>query len=191
MKNFLDFSHFGYQVRRRELQEQKLKDFRPDSKAEAGISYQGSYMECGLSDAAYMRLLVQLLLAELVVLGISIAVGCVTKTGMEGCFYLLLPYAGILVTSALSVWLVIRMMLGGTALRSYVYSSTAGRLPAVTLIGILCAAAGGIGLLYAMNRGTYTGTGMGKYLFIAAVVLGFAGHLFVFIRRRAAKWTQA
>ena len=61
--------------------------------------YTGQYQNCHLTPEAYRREMTVLLLAALISVALSFAAGCFTGTGMEGCFYLLLPlpYAGGLV----------------------------------------------------------------------------------------------
>ena len=50
--------------------------------------------------------------------------GCVPAAGMSHTFYVLLPYAGELVSAASVVWLMCRLAAGGDPLRDYVYKAT-------------------------------------------------------------------
>ena len=71
--------------------------------------------------------------------------GCVPAAGMSNTFYVLLPYAGALLSAASVVWLMCRLAAGGDPLRHYVYTATVaqmrvrGRLvlifSALTLVG--------------------------------------------------------
>ncbi len=71
--------------------------------------------------------------------------GCVPAAGMSNTFYVLLPYAGGLLSAASVVWLMCRLSAGGDPLRHYVYTATVGQMrlrgylvlafAAVTLVG--------------------------------------------------------
>ena len=83
--------------------------------------YTGQYQNCHLTPEAYRREMTVLLLAALISVALSFAAGCFTGTGMEGCFYLLLPYAGGLVVMVRTAWALIQMLHAGPRLRSYIY----------------------------------------------------------------------
>lgn len=53
-----------------------------------------------------------------------IAAGCVPAAGMLGCPYVILPYAGALLSVSALIWLMCRLTAGGDPLRDYVYNAT-------------------------------------------------------------------
>lgn len=56
-----------------------------------------------------------------------VAGGCLPAAGMDGCPYVLLPYAAALLAEVSVVWLMGRLTAGGESLRDYVYKSTVGK----------------------------------------------------------------
>lgn len=104
-----------------------------------------------------------LAMAALVVLS-----GCIPVPGMTNTFYVLLPYAGELVSVCSLVWAVGRMAAGGERLREYVYEETVLRLPVRTVLAAVFSAvtAAGEGLFLALH-----GAEGGKTGYIAAFLL--------------------
>ena len=54
--------------------------------------------------------------------------GCVPAPGMSNTFYVLLPYAGELLSVASVVWLMCRLTAGGDPLRDYIYRATVAQM---------------------------------------------------------------
>lgn len=78
-------------------------------------------------------------------MGVAMAVlvvlsGCIPVPGMANTFYVLLPYAGELVSVCSLVWAVGRMTAGGERLREYVYEETVLRLPVRTVLAAVFSA---------------------------------------------------
>ena len=146
-------------------------------------AYNGQYQNCHLTPEAYRREMTVLLLAALISVALSFAAGCFTGTGMEGCFYLLLPYAGGLVVMVRTAWALIQMFHAGPRLRSYIYDKTAGALPRKTAFSIILSVAALAGLIYAAVIGAYTGRGVGAVLFVISRLAEFLAG--VLIRKRS------
>ena len=61
---------------------------------------------------------------------------CLTGSGMDGHYYLVLPYAGTLIVLVRLVWNLAQLLRKGPELREYVYKRTTERLPPQILLGI-------------------------------------------------------
>lgn len=102
-----------------------LNDFQPTVSGDyiyTGALY--SWAEPGL---ARRRALIRLWLGAALPAMLIVAAGCIPVPGMQNCPYVLLPYAGALVSQAAVVWLMGRLSAGGERLRAYVYEATVGR----------------------------------------------------------------
>lgn len=91
--------------------------------------------------------------------------GCLPVPGMANTFYVLLPYAGELVSVCALVWAVGRMAANGEKLREYVYEETVLKLPVRTVLAAAFAGLTGAGeciflLLHGMNGGAPLFTGV-------------------------------
>jgi hypothetical protein len=71
--------------------------------------------------------------------------GCVPAHGMEGSFYVLLPYVASLLSVFLILWLMVRLTAGGDPLRDYVYKATVGKYAARSALAMICAGCAGAG----------------------------------------------
>lgn len=145
-----------------------LKDFKPND--DGSFSYQGAVMHCTLTGEDYRKTITRMLLVAVLALALVFAAGCVRGTGMEGCFYLLLPYAGTLVILIRLVWNLIRLLYTGSDIREYVYKRTAERLPAQLLFGTILPAIALGGVIYGQIRGTNTGGGSGLIVFVISQI---------------------
>ena len=90
MRGYLQFQKNQAQVRARKKTEH-LQDIRQD--ASGRWAYEGEWMECTL-DAGERRRVLALVWGLLAAAAASCLVcGCIRGTGMEGCWYVLIPYA--------------------------------------------------------------------------------------------------
>lgn len=150
-----------------------LKDFKPD--ADGSYSYQGKIMHCTLNGADYKKTMLPMLLIAILAMVLVLAAGCLPHTGMEGCFYLLLPYVGTLVILIRLVWNLGQLLYHGPEIREYIYKNTGERLPAQLLFGTILPLAALAGVLYARIRGVYQGSGAGAILFAVSMAGAVAG----------------
>ena len=152
--------------------------------------YTGQYQNCHLTPVAYRREMTVLLLPAVISVALSFAAGCVADTGMEGCFYLLLPYAGGLVVMVRTAWALIRMLHAGPRMRSYAYDKTAAALPRRTAFAVILPGAALVGFIYAMLSGTYTGRGIGAVLFVISQLAEFLASLLIRMRSKNISWSM-
>lgn len=66
--------------------------------------------------------------------------GCVPAAGMQSTAYVVLPYAGALLSTASVVWLMCRLSAGGDPLRDYVYRATVRQFAPRSILTIVFAA---------------------------------------------------
>jgi len=90
MRSYLQFQKNQAQVHARKRTEH-LKDIRQDPSG--AWSYEGKWMVCTLPDGRRRRVTVFLWGLLALAACCIILCGCLQGTGMEGCFYVLLPYA--------------------------------------------------------------------------------------------------
>ncbi|MBQ7371705.1 MAG: hypothetical protein IJW67_07475 [Blautia sp.] len=163
-----------------------LKDFKPDE--DGSYSYQGAVMHCTLTGEEYKKTLRSMLLIAILAMALVLAAGCLPHTGMEGCFYLLLPYAGTLVLLIRLVWNLGQLLYHGSEIREYIYKNTGERLPAQLLFGTILPLIGLAGVVYARARGTYQGSGAGAVLFVISLLAAAAGTQAIRLLGRQLAW---
>lgn len=163
-----------------------LNDFQ---KNEAGnYEYAGVHMICSLPEGEYRRNVFWLLLPALLSTALDVAAGCLPGTGMEGCFYLLLPYAGGLVAMLLLVWTLVQMLHAGPRLRAYTYDRIMGALPRRAMFAVMLGGAGLLGLCFGLVTGTYAGYGMEGLLFGLSQIVQLAAAVWVHRESRKLEW---
>ncbi len=102
-----------------------LNDFQPTAGGE--YVYTGALYGWAEPGQARRRALIRLWLGAALPAMLIVAAGCIPVPGMQNCPYVLLPYAGALVSQAAVLWLMCRLSYGGERLRAYVYEATVGR----------------------------------------------------------------
>ena len=117
--------------------------------------------------------------------GLSIAAGCVTGTGMEGTFYLLLPYAVGLVLDLLLLSGTVRITFSGEKQRTGGDEKRLRRFPYEAGGRALLGAAGLLGAGITALMGNYQGTGAGAALYILSQAAGAFGGLALLRSSRA------
>ena len=100
MRSYLQFQKNQSQVRARKKTEH-LNDIRQD--ASGNWVYEGEWMECTLSAKERRRVICGLWCLLILAAACCIVCGCIRGTGMEGCFYVLIPYASSVFAACLCV----------------------------------------------------------------------------------------
>lgn len=132
-----------------------LNDFRQNAAGE--YLYTGEHYAFVEQGRSRRRFLTELWLLCGGALAAAVAAGCIPAAGMDGCFYVLIPYVVGLMAAVSLCWGLGRLTAGGDPLRAYVYQETVEKLPGRAA---LTAAAAGV---------TLTGTA------IHLILLGFEG----------------
>ena len=139
--------------------------------------------------AAYVRKAGRIAaLLVLLMSGLSIAAGCVTGTGMEGAFYLLLPYALGLILDLLLLASVGRLVVTRGRLQTYAYEKMIRRCPyeagGRALLGFI-GLAGFIGAVITKN---YRGEGAGAAIYAFSQAAGAVGGFVLLRISRGISW---
>ncbi len=147
---------------RHEKRRERLEHF--SKKADGSYEYTGEYVNAGPEADSFRKSMQLQLLAASLAAALLLAVGCWPRTGMEGCFYLLIPYAAEVILSLMqvrSVWILFRE---GPRQKKYIAGKhcTGLRLRAQALI-ILCACMLA-GLIFNYVTGRFSGEGAGAIL---------------------------
>ena len=164
-----------------------LKEFQ--QQADGSFSYQGKMLRCSLEKSAYRKRILAMLGGAAAALGFTVADGCLTGSGMDGHFYLVLPYAGTLIVLVRLVWNLAQLLRKGPELREYVYKRTAERLPPQILLGIIFPLLILAGLFYTRLRGIYTGYGTGAVLYPVFQGMTLGGCVLVWTLNRTMEWS--
>ena len=156
-----------------------LRDFYTDETG--SYRYEGSYMVCDAAPDVFTRIYTKAALLYFAVAALMIAAGWVPSTGMEGRFYLLIPYMAGLITDIIALIVVVRVRNVGPKLRKYIWEKTAGRLPLLLGIALVCAAFSLAALMILLFTGRLRPAGYGAVIYIASQVIALP--LLVIIRR--------
>ena len=103
-----------------------LDDFQKTATGEYVYTGQLHYYETG--SIPRRKALLWLWLMTGAMAAAQVLSGCVPAAGMSNTFYVLLPYAGGLLSVASVVWLMCRLAAGGDPLRHYVYTGTVAQM---------------------------------------------------------------
>ncbi len=121
-----------------------------------------------------VRALAALWACTALALAALVAGGCLPAAGMDGCLYVLLPYAAALLAGISVAWLMGRLTAGGESLRDYVYKDTVGK---ARVRGALAAAFCGLtlageGVYLALNGAGERAAGTAGLCLLLALALG-------------------
>lgn len=107
----------------------------------------------------------------------TVLCGCVGAAGMQGCFYVLLPYAGELLSAISLCWALGSLAGCGGRLRDYLYKKTvpaaAKRAKLTAAFAAVCIVGEWIFLLLEGAGGRVAGTVAFQGLHLAGIALGF------------------
>lgn len=126
------------------------------------------YKEGGLSRAKALAILWGLtaVMAAAVLVG-----GLVPAAGMQNTVYVLLPYAGGLLSVVSVVWAMCRLTAGGDPLREYVFRATAAQFKVRSILVVLFAACTLLGSLICLLRHGAGSSPAGTAVFWAGQIL--------------------
>lgn len=105
------------------------------------------------------------------------AAGCLGAAGTDGCFYVLLPYAGCFVAAFSAVWALVRLTAAGGELRDYVYEATVQALPGRAALTAALAAAAMAGEGVYLLRHGFEGRPAATLAYAALLAAGCAAAL--------------
>lgn len=103
-----------------------LEDFQKTATGE--YVYTGKLHHYETKDIPRKKALLRLWLMTTAMAAGAVVAGCVPAAGMSGVFYVLLPYAGTLLSAVSVLWLMCRLSAGGDPLRHYIYTATVGQM---------------------------------------------------------------
>lgn len=126
--------------------------------------------------------------AVLCLMAAAAAAGCVQAAGMNGCFYVLLPYVGCVAAAVSVVWAAARLAAAGESLREYVYEATVLALPgrAALTAALAAAALAGEGVYLALYG--WQGKMPGTLAYLALLAAALAACLALRRLVRAGDW---
>lgn len=165
-----------------------LEDFQQNVAGE--YIYAGAhYAYADAAGRSRRRLLAGLWLSAVLAAAAIVAQGCIPAVGMRGCAYVVLPYAGALLSCCSLLWAIGRLSVNKEPLRAYIYKSTAAALP---LRAILTACFTGATLLgdcvfLAINGMPEPAPSLG---FLGLGLLALLSTLLGLRWRRGAAWTR-
>lgn len=157
----------------------KAEQFTEKSKGE--YEYTGAYVAPAQGDEKSWKrwAFVRLVLALLAVAA-QVVCGCIPAAGMEGKFYVLLPYCGSLIGACCLLWTSWRLVLWKAPLREYVYLSTVKKLPRRCLFALVFAGLSLVGELICLLIGKSVSAGIAAsvlFLFLQAAVCALSAVL--------------
>ncbi|MEA5051763.1 MAG: hypothetical protein VB021_09895 [Oscillospiraceae bacterium] len=165
-----------------------LDDFQLNAAGE--YVYRGKTYSFEEERHARPRAMTLLCLAAGAAFACTLAAGCVPAAGMDRCGYVLLPYAGAVLFSALLCWDAGRIAAGKDPLRAYVHEVAAKTMPAHALAAALFAAGAmaGDAVYLALNgaEGKAAGTAGFFALLLAAGAAALAGRRLL----RSLRWRE-
>lgn len=149
-----------------------------------GYVYNGPMVPCRTPRAARRRLLAALGALLAAVTGCTALPGLVPVPGMQGCFYVILPWLGQLAGTVflLGAGRLVPWLWDADALRRYRYEATAPKLPLRAACTAVCAGLAAVGEAVCLLRQGAGGNAGGAVLFFgcqlcAAVAAAGAGRL--------------
>ena len=172
--------------KRRRRRREYLDSYQVDE--EGNYSYSGEYWSWASENGPFRDYVRRLLLWGAAALLVPFAAGCFRETGMEGCFYLLIPYAAGIVISVRTLWAAIQIRMEGEKMRGYVYKRTVQTFPRKTAAGIVVSAAALAGILFSALTGTFRGRGAGAAVFCASQAVSLACWLLIRRKTRRTTW---
>ena len=152
-----------------------LNDFKLQDSGK--YAYEGKMCECTLGGAEFHSTMVRLWILFGVMAGVNLLAGFLPHTGINGNYFVVIPYAIELGCIVALGFALVRLQKGGRKLREYIYRASAEKLPvrssACMVTGVIAAA----GMLWVFISGRFEGTVLFGILFLLsqAVEAGAAG----------------
>lgn len=149
-------------------------------------AYKGSHMKFSGDEAQRRRFLLSLGLCMGGAAVCTVAAGCLNVGDADNTMYVLIPYMIEVIAAVAFVWSSVRLLLGGSVLRSYVFDQTVKRLPVLAAVLAFGAAATLIGAAVFLILHKTVDVSIAVYLLLHAAVCALS--LFGFQVLRKAKW---
>ncbi len=149
-------------------------------------AYKGSHMKFSGDEAQRKRFLWRLGLPMAGAAVCTVAAGCLNVGDADNTMYVLIPYMIEVIAAVAFVWSSVRLLLGGSILRSYVFDQTVKRLPVLAVLLALGAAATLTGAAVFLILHQTIDAATAVYLLLHAAVCALS--LFGFKALRKAKW---
>lgn len=92
--------------------------------------YTGKYIDWVSDRKKGITLLIILAALETIA---AIAAGCIPGTGMEGRFYIVIPYIITLVLVLINDWKIIRFIYAGNRIKEYIFKSSFGKMRGLSI----------------------------------------------------------
>ena len=191
MRSYLQFQKNQSQVRARKKTEH-LNDIRQD--ASGNWVYEGEWMECTLSAKERRRVICGVWCLLILAAACCIVCGCIRGTGMEGCFYVLIPYASSVFAACLCVRHLFAVSAGkGRMWKHHHTKHMLGLGPCLIwgIISSLLCVAGRIGLAAFSGGWTSPATpdsAVGRILFLILQILSSAAYLAAWYLQKKLVW---
>ena len=173
------------------MAEKKPRGFRPwldDIRLEDSgkYAYKGSHMKFSGDETQRKRFLWRLGLSMGGAAVCTVAAGCLNVGDADNTMYVLIPYMIEVIAAVAFVWSSVRLLLGGSVLRSYVFNQTVKRLPVLAAILALGAAATLVGAAVFLILHQTIDASTAVYIFLLAAVCALS--LLGWKALRSAEW---
>lgn len=173
---------------RRRKRREYLENFHTDLNGE--YVYEGEYYRYAGEALPYGRLKKRLGALCAAMLLAQVAAGCVPAAGMNGKFYVIMPYALCLVSTISVCWAMARLRQGGERLRAYVYEATVKALPGRALLTLVLSALCIAGELISLLSGGVEISPVGSAAFLLLHALTLLSALMIRRLLSACRWVK-
>ena len=155
------------------------------------LTYTGEYRSWADKKEAFSRYAWRQLALSGAAFLCPFAAGWFPETGMEGCFYLLLPYAAGLLITALLMWTAVRILKEGPVIKEYVFRRTVETIRGRSAAGMLLSAITLAGILLSLITGGFRGKGAGAVVFFVSQAAQMAFCLLLWKQNPESRWNHA
>lgn len=150
-----------------------LDDFKKTASGE--YAWQGAEYAWDGGKAGQRRALFKLWTAGSAMAAATLAAGCIPAAGMDGCFYLLLPYLLQAVLVIRVLWLLGRLSGAGSRIRAYIYEETVHKFPFSIRAYMICTGVVLVCEAFFLLRNGFQGKIFSTALFAVAELVSLTG----------------
>ncbi len=133
------------------------------------------------------KLLASLWAEGLLAFGLTLAGGCIPVSGLNHCFYVLIPYIAALILCGALLWAIGQLSLAGDPMREYLYQETVKSIPGRAMAAAVCSILSVVGYLLFLCLNGLQDTPLVLTLYLCFSLL--SGGLSLDLRRRILRET--
>ena len=154
-----------------------LKQF--EKQEDGSYRYTGEYVYASADESVWKKKTGTVLAVYLILLAGLIVTGCLPGTGMDGHFFLLLPYAMQLILTAFQISALAAVLREGHRLKKYFFEKKRDSMKMRAVFALICAGIALAGLVFLCIRRSYTGYGAGAFCQAASQAAALALSLYL------------